>query len=53
MVRAVMTKDRNERDASVESSAKSDPRQHQLENSEIDVPQEHSQAGEEEKYGKM
>ena len=48
-----MTKDREERDAAVESCTKADPRQHHLEDSEIDVPQEHSQAGKEEEYGKM
>ena len=36
-----MTKYRDERDAAVESRAKADPRQHQLEDSEIDIPQEY------------
>jgi hypothetical protein len=38
MVRAVMTKERDECDAPIESCAKADPRQYQLENSEINVP---------------
>ena len=42
MVRAVVAKYRDERDAPVESRAKADPRQYQLENSEVNVPQEHS-----------
>ena len=42
-----MIKYRDERDAAVESRAKADPRQHKLENCEINVPQEHREAGEE------
>ena len=41
VVRAVMTKYRDERDAAVERCAKADPGQHQFENCEINVPQEH------------
>ena len=41
MIWAVMTKYWDERDAAIESSAKADPRQDQLENREINVPQEH------------
>ena len=47
MVRAVMTKYRDESDAALESCTKADPRQHQLENSEVNVPQEHRYTGEE------
>ena len=42
VVRAVVTKDRDERDAPVKSWAEADPRQYQLENSEVNVPQEYS-----------
>ena len=40
-------------DAPVESRAKADPRQHQLEASEVDVAKEHNEAGEEQEQGKV
>ena len=44
---AVMTKDWHDCDASVKSRANADKRQHQLENREINVPEEYHQADEE------
>ena len=40
-------------DAPVESRAKADPRQHQLEDREIYVAKEHNEAGEEQEQGKV
>ena len=53
MVWAVVTEDWHERDASIKSRASADPRQHQFENREINVPQEHNEAGEEEEEGNV
>ena len=48
-----MTKDWHQRDASIKSRANADPRQHQLENREINIPQEHDQAGKEQEQGNV
>ena len=40
-------------DAPIESRAKADPGQHQLEAREIDVAKEHNEAGEEQEQGKV
>ena len=42
-----MTNGWNDREASVQSRANAHPQYHQLENREINVPDEHHQAGEE------
>jgi hypothetical protein len=53
MVGAVVAKYWNECDTSIESRADTDPGQNHLENREMNVPQEHCQAGKEEEQGKM
>ena len=53
VVWAVVTEDWHDRDTSVQSRANANPRQHQLENREINVPQEYNQAGEEQEQGNM